>query len=116
AEFQVCESEAEAEDVISSERFGWPLVIKADGLAAGKGVVLAADAAEARSVVRTMLSGEAFGEAGRRVVLERCLRGQELSYFVLSDGQRAMPLGSAQDHKRAFDNDQGPNTGGMGAF
>ncbi|HEX7088157.1 MAG TPA: phosphoribosylamine--glycine ligase [Vicinamibacterales bacterium] len=116
AEFQICDSEADADAVIASGRLGWPLVLKADGLAAGKGVVLAGDAAEARAVARTMLSGEAFGEAGRRIVLERCLRGQELSYFVLSDGHRAMPLGSAQDHKRAFDDDQGPNTGGMGAF
>lgn len=116
AEFQICETQSEADETIASGRLGWPLVIKADGLAAGKGVVLAPDAAEARSVARTMLSGEAFGDAGRRIVLERCLRGPELSYFVLSDGFRAMPLGSAQDHKRVFDNDEGPNTGGMGAF
>ena len=116
AEFQVCDSEATAFEVIASERFGWPLVIKADGLAAGKGVVLADTAGQAVKVVDEMLSGSAFGDAGRRLVIERCLKGPELSFFVLSDGIRAMPLGSAQDHKRALDGDKGPNTGGMGAF
>ena len=102
--------------MIASERFGWPLVIKADGLAAGKGVVLVDSPAQAVKVVDEMLSGSAFGDAGRRLVIERCLKGPELSFFVLTDGIRAMPLGSAQDHKRALDGDKGPNTGGMGAF
>ncbi len=101
---------------ISSERLGWPLVIKADGLAAGKGVVLVNDAEEAMAVVDEMLTGSRFGEAGRRIVLEECLVGPEVSFFVLSDGRRAMAIGSAQDHKRALDGDRGPNTGGMGAF
>jgi phosphoribosylamine--glycine ligase len=91
-------------------------VIKADGLAAGKGVVLADEPRDAVAVVDEMLTGTRFGEAGRRLVLEECLKGPELSYFVLSDGRHAMPIGSAQDHKRARDGDKGPNTGGMGAF
>jgi phosphoribosylamine--glycine ligase len=116
ARFVVAETPDAAHDVIVNDRLGWPLVIKADGLAAGKGVVLAADAAEAMPVVDEMLSGARFGDAGRRIVLEECLSGPEVSYFVLTDGRAAMPLGSAQDHKRAFDDDEGPNTGGMGAF
>jgi phosphoribosylamine---glycine ligase len=116
ARFIVAESIDVAHDAIRTERLGWPLVIKADGLAAGKGVVLVNDVAEAVAVVDEMFTGTRFGEAGRRLVLEACLQGPELSYFVLSDGQFAMPIGSAQDHKRALDEDRGPNTGGMGAF
>ena len=116
ARFVVVESAEAAREAISGGGLGWPLVIKADGLAAGKGVVLAGDENEARAVTEEMLSGQRFGEAGRRVVLEECLRGPEVSFFVLSDGRHAVPLGSAQDHKRAFDGDRGPNTGGMGAF
>jgi phosphoribosylamine--glycine ligase len=116
ARFVIAEDTATAYDVIANDRLGWPLVIKADGLAAGKGVVLASDARQAVPVVDEMLSGARFGEAGRRIVLEECLEGPEVSYFVLTDGRAAMPLGSAQDHKRALDGDKGPNTGGMGAF
>jgi phosphoribosylamine--glycine ligase len=116
APFVVAESTDVAYDAISSERFGWPLVIKADGLAAGKGVVLADEMRDAVPAVDEMLSGARFGDAGRRIVIEECLKGPEVSFFVLTDGRVAMPLGSAQDHKRARDNDQGPNTGGMGAF
>jgi phosphoribosylamine--glycine ligase len=116
AQFVVAESTDVAYETIASERFGWPLVIKADGLAAGKGVVLAGELREAVPAVDEMLSGARFGDAGRRVVLEECLKGPEVSFFVLTDGRVAMPLGSAQDHKRALDNDHGPNTGGMGAF
>lgn len=116
ARFVVVEDAGAAHDVIANDRLGWPLVIKADGLAAGKGVVLAADRDEAVATVDDMLSGARFGDAGRRLVLEECLSGPEVSYFVLTDGRAAMPLGSAQDHKRARDDDMGPNTGGMGAF
>ena len=116
ARFVVAESEAVAFDVIRSGRLGWPLVIKADGLAAGKGVVLADTPEQAVQTVDEMLTGTRFGEAGRRIVLEQCLSGPEVSYFVLTDGRHAMPIGSAQDHKRALDGDKGPNTGGMGAF
>lgn len=116
ARFVVADSAEVAYDVIANDRLGWPLVIKADGLAAGKGVVLAGSPGEAVAVVDEMLTGTRFGEAGRRVVLEQCLQGPELSFFVLTDGRVALPLGSAQDHKRALDGDRGPNTGGMGAF
>jgi len=116
AQYALAESEAQATEILKSGRFGYPVVLKADGLAAGKGVVVAPDASSAHEAITAMMRERRFGDAGTRVVIEECLTGPELSYFVLSDGQRALPLGSAQDHKRAFDNDEGPNTGGMGAF
>ena len=94
---------------------GAPIVVKADGLAAGKGVVVAMTLAEAEAAVAMMFDG-AFGEAGAEVVIEEYLTGREISFFALSDGETAIPLASAQDHKRVFDHDQGPNTGGMGAY
>ncbi|MFM2418230.1 MAG: hypothetical protein RL385_2953, partial [Pseudomonadota bacterium] len=93
-----------------------PLVVKADGLAAGKGVVVAKDAAEALAAIRTIMRERAFGSAGDTVVIEETLRGQEVSFHVVSDGERYVALASAQDHKRIGDGDQGPNTGGMGAY
>ena len=116
ARFVVADTVEAAVEAVSTERLGWPLVIKADGLAAGKGVVLVDTPDEAMGVINEMLTGSRFGEAGRRIVLEECLVGPEVSFFVLCDGRRAMPIGSAQDHKRAHDGDRGPNTGGMGAF
>jgi phosphoribosylamine--glycine ligase len=92
-----------------------PVVVKADGLAAGKGVTVAATLAEAEAAVRDILSGR-FGTAGAEVLVEDCLEGEEVSFFALCDGNTALPLATAQDHKRAFDGDTGPNTGGMGAF
>src|SRR5581483_1096105 len=92
-----------------------PIVIKADGLAAGKGVVVAMTSKEAEAAL-DMIFGGSLGEAGAEVVIEEFLRGEEVSFFVLCDGENAIPLATAQDHKRAFDNDQGPNTGGMGAY
>ncbi|MDF1854787.1 phosphoribosylamine--glycine ligase [Pseudooceanicola sp.] len=94
---------------------GAPIVVKADGLAAGKGVIVAMTEAEALEAIDDMFSGE-FGEAGAEVVIEDFLTGEEASFFVLCDGETALPIGTAQDHKRAFDNDEGPNTGGMGAY
>jgi phosphoribosylamine---glycine ligase len=94
---------------------GAPIVVKADGLAAGKGVVVAATIDEAEAAVDAMLGG-ALGAAGAELVIEECLVGEEASFFALCDGITAIPLGTAQDHKRAFDGDQGPNTGGMGAY
>jgi phosphoribosylamine--glycine ligase len=91
-------------------------VVKADGLAAGKGVVIARTKEEAASVAAEMLSGKMLGDAGSRVVLEECLNGDELSFLVFSDGERVAPLVGAQDHKRVGDGDTGPNTGGMGAY
>ena len=95
---------------------GLPVVIKADGLAAGKGVVVAADQAEAEGAITSIMQDKSFGASGDQVVVEECLVGQELSFFAISDGQSFVPLLSAQDHKRIFDGDQGPNTGGMGAY
>ncbi len=92
-----------------------PIVVKADGLAAGKGVVIAATREEANAAIDACFSG-AFGAAGAEVVIEECLVGEEASFFALVDGETALPLATAQDHKRAFDGDQGPNTGGMGAY
>ena len=116
ARFLVARSAGEALAAVRDNALGWPLVIKADGLAGGKGVVIALDPAEAESAVREAMVDRRFGDAGGTVVFEQCLRGPEVSVFALSDGTAARVLLSAQDHKRAFDNDEGPNTGGMGAF
>jgi phosphoribosylamine---glycine ligase len=94
---------------------GVPLVVKADGLAAGKGVIVAEDVATAEAAIDMMLGG-GLGEAGGEIVVEEFLDGEEASFFALCDGETAIPLASAQDHKRAFDGDKGPNTGGMGAY
>jgi phosphoribosylamine--glycine ligase len=94
---------------------GAPIVVKADGLAAGKGVIVAQSEAEAQAAVEMMFGG-GLGEAGGEVVVEEFLEGEEASFFALCDGETAIPLGTAQDHKRAFDADKGPNTGGMGAY
>jgi phosphoribosylamine---glycine ligase len=94
---------------------GVPIVVKADGLAAGKGVVVAESVAEADAAIEMILSG-GLGAAGVELVIEEFLKGEEASFFALCDGETALPLASAQDHKRAFDGDQGPNTGGMGAY
>jgi phosphoribosylamine--glycine ligase len=94
---------------------GFPVVVKADGLAQGKGVVIADTAQAAEAAIDSMFAG-AFGEAGKEVVIEEFLEGEEASFFALTDGAHVLPLAGAQDHKRAFDGDQGPNTGGMGAY
>ena len=114
ARYAVCTTSEEVRDALA--HFSTPVVVKADGLAAGKGVVIAASKEEASVVAVEMLTGKMLGEAGARVVLEECLSGEELSFLVLSDGERVSPLVAAQDHKRAGDGDTGPNTGGMGAY
>ena len=116
AAFRVCDSAAAALEAIRRGEFAYPLVLKADGLAAGKGVVIAEDRQTAEAVVSAMMVDRRFGDAGDRIVLEEFLVGEEASYFVLADGTSFLPIGSAQDHKRIFDDDRGPNTGGMGAF
>ncbi len=98
------------------ERSEQPLVVKADGLAAGKGVTVCANKDEAVAAIREILQQRAFGEAGHRVVIEECLFGQEASILAIVDGKNILPLDSSQDHKRAYDDDRGPNTGGMGAY
>ena len=95
---------------------GAPIVIKADGLAAGKGVIVAMNLAEAEAAIQDMLEGNAFGEAGHRVVVEEFLEGEEASFIVISDGVNVLPMATSQDHKRISDGDTGPNTGGMGAY
>ncbi len=116
ARYLTCDSAAAAYAAVASGELGFPIVVKADGLAAGKGVVVAPDRETADAAIRAAMEERQFGDAGTRVVLEECLVGPELSFFALCDGERAAPLLSAQDHKRIFDNDEGPNTGGMGAF
>ena len=114
AAYAICDSVDEVREALS--HFHLPVVVKADGLAAGKGVVIAASKEEAASVAAEMFSGKMVGDAGAREVLEECLKGDELSFLVLSDGERVAPLVAAQDHKRVGAGDTGPNTGGMGAY
>jgi len=114
AHYAICESMAQVRSALG--HFHAPIVVKADGLAAGKGVVIAKSKEEAAGVAAEMLSGKMLGEAGARVVLEEFLKGEELSFLVFSDGERVAPLVAAQDHKRLGDGDTGPNTGGMGAY
>ena len=114
AHYAVCESATQVNEAL--QHFHAPIVVKADGLAAGKGVVIAATREEAIDVASEMLGGKLVGEAGGRVVLEEFLEGEEVSLLVLSDGERVTALAPAQDHKRLGDGDTGPNTGGMGAY
>jgi len=116
ARFVSCSTLGDALDAVAGPTFGFPVVVKADGLAGGKGVVIAGTRDEAEAAVRAAIVDRQFGDAGATLVIEECLTGPEVSFFVLADGRRAISLGSAQDHKRAFDDDLGPNTGGMGAF
>lgn len=113
ADYVDCDSAAEA--ISALDRFTAPYVIKADGIAAGKGVVIAADRKEAKAAIADMFDGR-FGAAGARVVIEEFMTGEEASVFALCDGRNAMLFGDAQDHKRVGDGDVGPNTGGMGAY
>lgn len=114
AEYQVFTDVAAAKDYIRLK--GAPIVVKADGLAAGKGVIVAQTEAEALAAVEDMLSGNSFGEAGSRVVVEEFLEGEEASFIVMADGEHALAMATSQDHKARDNGDQGPNTGGMGAY
>lgn len=114
AEYGVFTDKAAAESYIHEK--GAPIVVKADGLAAGKGVVVAETVAEAIKALDVIMSQKAFGAAGDRVVVEECLKGEEASFMVFTDGKAVVPMASSQDHKRVFDADKGPNTGGMGAY
>jgi phosphoribosylamine---glycine ligase len=116
ARYRTCDSAAEALSILRRREFSFPVVLKADGLAAGKGVVISPDLPDAESQVHAMMVDQRFGHAGARLVIEELLVGREASFFVLCDGTRAVPIGSAEDHKRALDGDNGPNTGGMGAY
>jgi phosphoribosylamine--glycine ligase len=112
----ICRDLGPALQAVSGAEFGFPVVVKADGLAAGKGVVVADDRPSAEAAVRAAMEGRQFGAAGDTLVIEECLTGPEVSFFVLADGAHAVVLGSAEDHKRLLDDDRGPNTGGMGAI
>ena len=114
AHYAICNSAGEIRDALP--HFHTPIVVKADGLAAGKGVVICNTKEEVVQVSSEMLSGKMLGEAGTRIVLEEFLKGEEVSFLVLSDGTNVVPLAAAQDHKRIGDGDTGPNTGGMGAY
>ena len=114
AHYAICTTPQEIKDALP--HFSTPMVVKADGLAAGKGVVIAQSREEAGNAANEMLSGRMLGHAGARVVLEEFLTGEEISFLALCDGERAIPLVAAQDHKRIGDGDTGPNTGGMGAY
>ena len=114
AHYAICVSVDEVREALP--HFHAPIVVKADGLAAGKGVVIAKTKEEAALVAAEMLSGKMLGEAGQRIVLEEFLDGEELSFLLISDGERVAPLVAAQDHKRVGEGDTGPNTGGMGAY
>ena len=116
ARFHTCTSLSDAREVLASGELGLPVVLKADGLAAGKGVVIADDRDAAEAAAVAAMQDRRFGGAGDQLVIEECLTGPEVSLFVLTDGRSAVCIGSAQDHKRIFDADRGPNTGGMGAF
>ncbi len=112
--YVVCSSEDEAEAFLKKAPFGFPIVVKADGLASGKGTFVAHDAKEARSVIASVMTDKKFGSAGSKLIMEEFLAGEEVSFLVFSDGARVVPMVSVQDHKRLLDGDQGPNTGGMG--
>ncbi|SMO40837.1 phosphoribosylamine--glycine ligase [Balnearium lithotrophicum] len=114
AEFQVFDNPEEAKRYVREK--GVPIVVKADGLAAGKGVVVAKTVEEAIEAIDRIMVEKVFGESGNRVVIEECLEGEEASYLVITDGKNFVPLATAQDHKAVFDGDEGPNTGGMGAY
>ncbi len=114
AEYKTFTSYLHAEEYVRLK--GAPLVIKADGLAAGKGVIVCNSVDEAVDALRLIMKEKAFGSAGDRVIVEQCLKGEEASFMILTDGETVLPLATSQDHKQVFDSDEGPNTGGMGAY
>ncbi|MFH2042977.1 MAG: phosphoribosylamine--glycine ligase [Acidobacteriota bacterium] len=115
-DFRVAETLEQALSFLESGIFPYPLVVKADGLAAGKGAVICSDREHAEATIRDMMEKKVFGEAGNRVLVEEFLRGKEMSFIVISDGIHAVPLVTTMDHKAAYDGGKGPNTGGMGAI
>lgn len=114
AEYKTFSSYIHAEEYVRLK--GAPIVIKADGLAAGKGVIVAQTVDEAVDALRLIMKDRAFGDAGNKVIVEQCLNGEEASFMILTDGETVIPLATSQDHKQVFDGDKGPNTGGMGAY
>jgi phosphoribosylamine--glycine ligase len=116
AKFKVAESPRKAKEILGSGEFSFPVVVKADGLAAGKGVIICKDRDEAEETVNLIMVGKKFGDAGERIVIEECLRGKEVSFIVITDGLKVLPLVTTMDHKPVYNGDKGPNTGGMGAI
>ncbi|MEW5807171.1 MAG: phosphoribosylamine--glycine ligase [Acidobacteriota bacterium] len=116
ADFRVFDSPDAAVSFLKSKECRYPTVVKADGLAAGKGVIICQNRSEAEDAVRKMMVEKIFGASGERIIIEDCLQGREVSFLLLSDGEEFIPLASSQDYKRALDNDEGPNTGGMGSY
>ena len=114
--YKVAYSSKEAKKILHSDEFSFPLVIKADGLAAGKGVIICEDLEKATEAINLIMIEKKFGLAGKQAIIEECLKGMEVSFIVLSDGTRVVPLVTTMDHKAAYDRNQGPNTGGMGAI
>ena len=114
AEYKTFSSYAQAEEYVRLK--GAPIVVKADGLAAGKGVIVCETVDEAIDALKLIMKDRAFGDAGNRVIVEQCLKGEEASFMILTDGKTVVPLATSQDHKQIFDGDTGPNTGGMGAY
>jgi phosphoribosylamine--glycine ligase len=114
--FEICRTQEEALDFAERAPWGFPFVVKADGLAAGKGTVAVHDAAGAKTAITQIMGEKKFGTAGAKLVMEEFLAGEEVSFLVFCDGTKVVPMVSAQDHKRALDGDQGPNTGGMGTI
>ncbi|NMB32637.1 MAG: phosphoribosylamine--glycine ligase, partial [Clostridium sp.] len=114
AKYKVFDNPEKAQDFI--KEIGPPVVIKADGLAAGKGVIISNTQQEAESAIKKIMEDKEFGDAGDKIIVEECLEGRELSILAFTDGKTVIPMISSQDHKRVYDNDKGPNTGGMGAF
>lgn len=114
AEYKTFTSYLQAEEYVRLK--GAPIVIKADGLAAGKGVIVAETVDEATDALKLIMKDKAFGDAGNKVLVEQCLKGEEASFMILTDGKTVIPLATSQDHKRIFDGDKGPNTGGMGSY
>jgi phosphoribosylamine---glycine ligase len=115
-QFRVIDSAEEALAALRTGEFGFPVVVKADGLAAGKGVIICKDLAEADRAIASIMIERQFGDAGSRVLIEEFLRGKEVSFIVIADGKAALPLVTTMDHKAVFDGDEGPNTGGMGTI
>ena len=114
AEYKTFSSYVQAEEYVRLK--GAPIVVKADGLAAGKGVIVAETVEEAIDALKLIMKDNAFGDAGSKVIVEQCLKGEEASFMILTDGKTVVPLATSQDHKQIFDGDKGPNTGGMGAY
>lgn len=114
AEYKTFSSYVHAEEYVRLK--GTPIVIKADGLAAGKGVIVAETVDEAKDALKLIMKDKAFGDAGDKVIVEKCLKGEEASFMIITDGETVVPLATSQDHKQIFDGDKGPNTGGMGAY